>query len=51
MNAFLGCVTRWMLVTLWLFGALHRSGKLRNEKYFKFVYSGNSLLDTVEIGV
>jgi len=25
MNAFLGCVTRWMLATFWLFGALQQS--------------------------
>jgi len=51
MNAFLVCVTRWMLATFWFFGALQQSGQLPNENYYKFVYSGNSLLDTVEIGV
>jgi len=27
MNAFLVCVTPWMLVTFWVFGALQQSGK------------------------
>lgn len=28
MNAFLACVTRWMLALFWDFGALQQSGKL-----------------------
>ena len=42
-----------MLASFWLFGGLQQSGEFRNENNYKlkFVYSGNSLLDTVEIGV
>ena len=59
MNAFRVCVTRCMLSMFWVFGALQQSGKLMpmafklkiiKLKVQMFVFSDNSMLDTVEIG-